>query len=101
MLVTCERRADRSKVSVNGNDLAAGSYSARIASGANTATSGSQPTIGDEAEFDFDSEPDDIAAGATPIGAGFIQGALPQVTAEILDVGGVVVAQATAACRDR
>ena len=100
-LVTCERRSDRSKVSVNGNDLAAGTYSARITSGANTATGGSQPTIGDEVEFDFDSQPDDIAAGATPLGAGFIQGAPPQVTGAILDAGGAVVAQATAACRDR
>ncbi len=101
VLVTCERRSDRSKVSVNGNNLASGTYSARITSGANAAASGAQPTVGDEAEFDFASEPDDIAAGATPIAAGFIQGTPPLVTGEILNAGGVVVVSATATCLDR
>jgi hypothetical protein len=96
--VRCERRADRSKVSVDGNTLRSGTYSARIVSGANTAASGARSTVGDEVEFDFDSEPDEIAAGATPIGAGFIQGSPPQVTGEILDAGGAVVAQATVTC---
>src|SRR5262249_28403829 len=88
VLVRCERRSDRSKVSVDGNDLSAGSYSARISSGSNTAMSGLQPTVGDEVEFDFDSDRGDIAAGATPIAADFIQGSPPQVTGQILDAGG-------------
>ena len=96
--VTCERRPDRSKVSVNGNDLVAGNYRARITSGENIATSGLQPTVGDEVEFDFDSERDDIAAGATAIAAGFIAGAPPQVTGQILDAAGVLVAEATVTC---
>ena len=96
--VRCERRPDRSKASVDGKNLPSGTYSARIVSGANTAASGALSTVGDEVEFDFDSERDDIAAGATPIAAGFIQGAPPQVTGQILDTGGAVVAQATVTC---
>jgi len=96
--VRCERRSDRSKVSVDGNDLASGTYSARITSGANTAMSGAQGTTGDEVEFDFDSERDDIQAGATTIAADFLQGMPPQVTGQILDAGGAVVVQATVTC---
>jgi hypothetical protein len=99
--VTCELRSDRSRASVNGQNLAAGSYSARITSGANLATSGTEATIGDEVEFDFDSDPDDIAAGATAIASDFIVGATPAVTGEILGAGDAVVARATATCRQR
>jgi hypothetical protein len=101
LVVTCERRADRSRASVDGNNLASGNYRARVTSGANTATSGLAPTVGDEAEFDFDSDPGDIAAGATPIAAAFIQGNPPQLTGEILDAGGAVVMSATVTCDDR
>jgi hypothetical protein len=96
--VRCERRSDRSKVSVDGNDLRAGSYSARVISGANAASSGLQATVGDEVEFDFDSAPDDIAAGATAIAPDFIQGG--QVTGQILDAGGAVVAESTVPCEN-
>jgi hypothetical protein len=99
--VTCERRASRARASVNGAGLATGMYTARIASGANSATSGPQPTIGDEVEFDFDSDSGDIGAGATPIGAAFIQGTPGQVTGEIRDASGAVVATSTAVCQDR
>ena len=76
--VRCEKRGTaRSKISVDGNDLLPGSYRARVTSGANSATSGAQQAVGDQAEFDFDSDAGDIAAppageGATPIGANFI-----------------------------
>jgi hypothetical protein len=96
--VRCEVRSDRSKISVDGNDLATGTYQARVTSGANTATAPAQQTIGDEVEFDFDSEPDDIAAGATAIAADFIQGTPPQVTGAILTLGGSVVVEATVDC---
>jgi hypothetical protein len=99
--VICERRADRSKISVNGSNLAPGSYGARVTSGANTATAAPIPAIGDEAELDFDSDPADIAAGATAIAASFIQGTPPQVTGQLLDAMGSVVAETTAACIDR
>jgi hypothetical protein len=96
--VTCERRSDRSRVSVDGNDLASGSYAARIVSGGNEALSPARPTVGDEVEHDFDSEPDDIAAGATPIAADFLVGSPVSVTGQLLDAGGAVVAEATVAC---
>lgn len=98
--VRCERSADRARASVDGNNLPAGTYAARLVSGTNTATSGLAPTVGDEVEFDFDSAPDDIAAGATAIAADFIQGTPAQVTGEILDGAENVVASATVLCRE-
>ena len=100
VIVTCERRSDRSRASVNGNNLASGSYTARLTSGGNTATASAAGTIGDEVEFDFDSEPDDVAAGATAIGAGFLQGTPPHATGEILDSANQVVASATVTCSE-
>jgi hypothetical protein len=99
--VTCERRSDRSRASVNGNNLASGTYRARVISGANTATAAPMATVGDEVEFDFDSNPNDIAAGATAIAAGFIQGAPPRVTGQLLDAtGATVIVEATATCEE-
>jgi hypothetical protein len=98
--VRCERRGTRrSKASIDGNNLAAGSYRARLTSGTNTATSGAKNTVGDEVEFDFDSARDDIAAGATPIARNFIQGG--RATGELLNANGQVVASATVACEVR
>ena len=95
--VRCEvRGTSRSKISVDGRNLAAGSYRARVQSGSNTAVSGLQPTIGDEVEFDFDSQPNDIAAGATAIARNFNRNG--RVTGEILTAGGAVVRSATVAC---
>jgi hypothetical protein len=99
--VTCERRGDRSKISVDGENLAAGTYTARAVSGTNAATSGATPSVGDEVEFDFDSDPADIAAGATPIAASFIVGTPPSVTGEIRDGAENVVASATVPCVQR
>ena len=98
MIVKCEVRSNRSKISVDGNDLATGSYQASATSGANSATAPAHQTIGDEVEFDFDSDAGDIAAGATAIAASFIQGAPPQVTGAIVTLGGGVVVQATVDC---
>ena len=53
--VRCEKRADRSKISVDGNDLAAGSYTATATSGASSVTAAAKNAVGDEVEFDFDS----------------------------------------------
>jgi hypothetical protein len=91
----CEVRTGqaRSRISVDGKNLASGQYRARVRSGSNTATSGLGTTVGDEVEFDFDSDPDDIAAGATAIASDFIDtSADPDVVAEVLDAsGGVLV----------
>jgi hypothetical protein len=100
----CEVRTaqPRSKISVDGKNLAAGQYQARVRSGGNTATSGLQPTVGDEVEFDFDSAPEDIAAGATAIAADFIHtSANPDVSAEILTAGGQVVSSQGENCSVR
>jgi opacity protein-like surface antigen len=70
--VTCEKRAHRSKISVDGSSLNGGMYRAVAKSGDHSRRSDLQQAVGDEAQFDFDSNPNDIADGATPIPAGFI-----------------------------
>jgi hypothetical protein len=70
--ITCEKRAGRSRASVDGSNLNQGSYRAVLKSGDRTARSPFQAAIGDEAEFDFDSNQNDIAEGATAIPANFI-----------------------------
>lgn len=99
----CElRTSGRSKVSVDGKDLPVGSYSARVRSGGNEAVSGLQASIGDEVEFDFDSDPVDIQAGATPIAPDFIRtSGSPDVTAEIRDEAGQTIVGGGADCRVR
>jgi len=89
ILVRCEQRTNRSKISVDGKNLAIGDYSSTVTSGGGSASSPLRSSIGDEVEFDFDSSPDDIAAGATAISADFIQGG---VDAVILDASDNVVA---------
>ena len=96
--VSCEVRSDRSRVSVDGNGLATGTYQAVVTSGANGATAPAHQTIGDQVEFDFDSDAGDIAAGATAIASDFITGTPPQVTGAIVTLSGGIVAQATADC---
>lgn len=94
--ITCEKRGNRSSVSVNGANLASGEYKARIISGTNRKTSGLQPTIGDEVAFDFDSGTE---AGAIRIPANFIVNG--QVIGKILDAQGRTVISDTEQCRVR
>lgn len=70
--VTCEKRPGRSRASVDGSNLNPGSYRAVLRSGDKQVRSPLDAAIGDEAQFDFDSNPNDIAEGATAIPAGFI-----------------------------
>lgn len=70
--VKCEKRSSRSKASVDGSGLATGQYRAVLKSGTRTARTPFAAAIGDEAQFDFDSNPNDVADGATPISADFI-----------------------------
>lgn len=95
--VSCEVRANRSKISVDGRGLAAGTYTTQAISGANSATAGPAAPVGGEVQTDYDSNPADIAAGATAIAANFIQGA--RVTGKVLDASGAVLATRTAICR--
>ncbi len=95
--VQCEVRANRAKISVDGQGLAPGAYSATVMSGTRTASSPYALAIGDEAEFDFDSDPADIAAGATAIGANFVTGGV--VTGKIVNSRGATVVADAVACR--
>lgn len=70
--VRCEKRSARSKASVDGSNLRRGQYRAVLRSGTKVARSPYAATIGDEAQFDFDSNPNDVAEGATAIPSNFI-----------------------------
>ena len=75
-------------------------YSVRVISGSNQSTHVPLTAIGDEVEFDFDSDPADIAAGAQSISAGFITGGAVQ-TAQFDATGQMVIGPVSAACRVR
>ncbi|HEU5153109.1 MAG TPA: hypothetical protein VFU03_00095 [Gemmatimonadales bacterium] len=97
----CERRPNRSKISVDGSGLVprAGSFRARVTASGGTVTSAAQRAVGGEDEFDFDSNQNDIRAGATRIAANFITARTgPDVVARILNASGQVVATASANC---
>jgi hypothetical protein len=100
----CERRPGRSKISVDGNNLVPrnGRFRARVKAAGGTVTSVARRAIGDEAEFDFDSNPNDVARGATRISSSFIaHRAGPDVVGEILNAQGQVVARSGAECQFR
>lgn len=92
----CEKRADRSKVSVDGNNMVSGNYIAKIVSGDNIKESEAKATVGDEIEFDFDSSTKDVTTGATRISRSFIQGG--RVTGQLINEQGFTVAQTTSTC---
>jgi hypothetical protein len=104
--VRCQKdvapRTPRSQISVDGNNLERGRYRARVTSppGSNPVVSASQRTIGDEVEFDFDSQVD---PGETPIPANYIRIVTggPDVLGEILDPAGRVVASQAVECQVR
>jgi len=95
--VRCVQRPGRSKVSVDASGLAPGNYRAKVVSGANRVSSGFQSAVGDEVEFDFDSNPANVAAGATAIAPNFIQGG--EVKGKILDAVGRTVAMDIVDCQ--
>lgn len=99
--VRCEVRSNRSKISVDGNGLipAGGTFTAKATSGANSATAPAAKAVGDEVEFDFDSDSGDIAEGAVAIAPNFIQNG--SVSGQILNAAGKVVASATATCTSK
>lgn len=102
--VQCEQRGlERSRISVDGKSLSALPQGlmlkAQAVSGANVATSAAQPLRGDQVEFDFDSNPRDIAQGATGIPSDFIVGG--SVTGKIVLPDGSTLIADTVACRVR
>lgn len=99
--LSCEKRSDRSRASVDGKGLRDGAYTARLVSGANEAVGGPLSAVLGQAEFDFDSDAGDIAAGDTPIAVDFLAGSAPTITAQILDADGNVVIEGSASCSVR
>ncbi len=100
----CERRSNRSKISVDGRNLSprGGIFRARVRAAGGTATSGTRRAVGDEVEFDFDSNRNDVREGATRIPASFIAARSgPDVVGEILNARGQVVASQGADCESR
>lgn len=98
--VSCEKRSDRARISVDAAGLARGNYYAVATSGTNGAQSLPQAARRGEVQADFDSNPNDIAAGATAIAANFIVDG--KVTGTIVSAAtGAEVGSATASCRVR
>ena len=99
--VRCERRTNpnRSKISVDGNNLAAGTYTARVRAIGGTVNAPPQQAVSGQVEFDFDSNPNDIANGATPIASTFIVSRTgPDVLGVILNAAGQVVTRQAVEC---
>lgn len=73
--VKCAGGVSRSKASVDGRSLANAKYIASVKSGtaAEKFSKNSQRPVAGEVEFDFDSNPADVKAGATAIPATFIK----------------------------
>ena len=97
--VQCEVRATRAKISVDAKGLAAGSYRTQAVSGGNMAQSVAERAVGGEVETDYDSNPADIAAGATAISSSFVVNG--QVAGKVIDSLGNTVIADTVACRVR
>jgi len=99
--VTCERRNNRSKISVDANNVSPrnGRFRARVRATGGTATSALKRAVGDEVEFDFDSNTE---RGATRIPANFIRArAGADVIGQLLNANGVVVASRGVECSFR
>lgn len=102
--VKCESRGNpaRARISVDAKDVlpANAVYTAQVTSGANTVAHAPLAAVRGEVEFDFDSNPADVAAGARAIASNFIVGG--SVTASVFDTGGNVIAgPRNASCRTR
>ena len=97
--VECEARPGRAKISVDGKSLGSGTFRTQAVSGSNMAQSGDVVAVGGEVQTDYDSNPADIRAGATPISSTFITGG--SVTGKVLDASGNTVISDTVACRVR
>jgi hypothetical protein len=102
--LTCERRSNRSRISVDASNLVPSTvrFRARVTAAGGTVTSPLKRAVGGQDEFDFDSNPNDIRAGATAIAATFIRARSgPDVVAKVLNAAGTVVATKGADCRIR
>ena len=97
----CERRSNRSRISVDASNLVPGTgrFRARVTAAGGTVTSALKRAVAGQDEFDFDSNRNDILAGATAIPATFIRARTgPDVVAKVLNAAGQVVATKGAEC---
>jgi len=102
--LSCERRSNRSRISVDASGLvpANGRFRARVTAAGGTVTSPLKRAVGGQDEFDFDSNQNDILAGATRIAPTFIRARTgPDVVAKVLNASGQVVATKGAECTFR
>jgi hypothetical protein len=100
----CEHRSNRSRISVDASGLTprTGSFRARVTAAGGTVTAPSRGAVRGEAEFDFDSNRNDVLAGATRIAGTFISARSgPDVVAKVLNASGQVVATQGAECTFR
>jgi hypothetical protein len=99
--VRCETRGtSRSKISMDAKNLNVGNYRGQVISGGNSSFSDLTASTGDEWSNDWDSNPADIAQGATAINALFIQN--NKVSAVLFDnAGNPVISVANVSCRAR
>jgi hypothetical protein len=89
----------RSVVVLEAHGVPAGTYRARIISGADQALSDPARAGAGGVRVAFDSDRDDILRGADPIPETFIRGG--HVTGQLLDARGAVVAQRETDCPQR
>jgi hypothetical protein len=103
--VRCRVREARTQISVDGNRLEAGTYTATVDSatdGAGAVTATAPVVVAGKvrkAEFDFDSNSKDIAGGATAVPGGFVT--LPGSINWQLVKDGAVILAGTQACSDK
>jgi hypothetical protein len=101
--VRCETRATpaRARISIDGSGLIAGKkyYARAVSAGRRVDAPLAAAGANGQAGFDFDSNPNDIAAGATAIRSGFITD--NQVVGRIYDAEGFLQAKDTVTCRAR
>ncbi|MGR9106628.1 MAG: hypothetical protein ACU843_06810 [Gammaproteobacteria bacterium] len=94
----CERRLNppRSKASVEAQDLVPGAvYSVTLYSAGGSAVALEAADVAGKVESDFDSNPNDVMAGATAIAPNFIGN---NASASVKNAMGTVVASGRAAC---
>lgn len=97
----CEKRSspERSKISVEAGDLTPGAlYTATVSSGGNVAMATVAADPGGDARYDFDSNANDVFAGATNIASNFINGS---VTATVTNAVGAEIDSDTVGCRNK
>ncbi len=89
----------RSRISVQAEDLTPGAlFTATVSSGGNSAMATIAADPGGKADYDFDSNINDVIGGATAIAADFIDG---EVVASVTDALGNEVASETVSCETK